>query len=197
MTINPIKEKKVPMTPATTQILFVDIQPEVIARSKTNPPEKLLGSAIAIARIGRLFDLPMHASVVPTGQGEPRLPAELAAEMPGVKPMARTMVGAFDDRATAAAIQATNRHDLVICGAVTEVAVLLACFGGVLRGHEVHVPVDACGGLTQRTEEAAFRRIESFDANTAATVTLGAVLAMDLGTPKGADLMKILAPLMA
>ncbi len=79
---------------------------------------------------------------------------------------------------------------------ITEVAVLLACFGGVLRGHEVPVPVDACGGASQRTEEAAFRRIESFDANTAATATLGAVLAQDLGSPKGIELMKILQPLM-
>jgi hypothetical protein len=196
MTSNPIKEKKAPMTPETTQILFVDIQPEIVGSSKTNPPDKLVQSAVAIARIGKLFGLPMHASVVPTGAGEPRLVPELAAELTGVTPLTRTMAPVFDDPPTADAIARTGRHDLVICGVVTEVAVLLACFGAVARGHEVHVPVDACGGITQRTEEAAFRRIESFDANTAATVTLGAVLAMDLGSPKGIELMKILQPVM-
>lgn len=106
------------------------------------------------------------------------------------------MVPVFDDAPTAAAIAASGRHDLVVCGVVTEVAVLLAYFGAVLHGHEVHVPVDACGGTSQRTEDAAFRRIESFDANTAAVPTLGAVLARDLGSAKGKELMRILGPIM-
>ena len=50
--------------------------------------------------------------------------------------------------------------------------------------------------MTRRTEEAAFRRIESFDANTAAVATLGAVLAGDLASPQGFKLMKILKPVM-
>lgn len=196
MTVNPIIARKAPMTPATTQILFVDIQPETMGGNGTNPPAALLRSAVVLARIGRLFDLPMTASIVPAGPGEPRLAPELAAALPGVTPMVRTMAGVFDDAPTTAALAATGRHDLVVCGVVTEVAVLLACFGAALNGYEVHVPVDACSGLTQRTEDAAFRRIESFDANTAAVATLGAVLARDLASPKGVELMKLLAPLM-
>ena len=196
MTVNPITEKLTPMTPATTQILFVDIQPEIVGSSKTNPPTKLVQSAVAIAKIGKLFDLPMAVSLVPVGETEPRLVPELAAVLGHIKPLVRTMAPVFDDKPTAAGIKAFGRHDLVVCGVVTEVAVLLACFGAKMAGHEVHVPVDACGGLSQRTEEAAFRRIESFDANTAAVATLGAVLAQDLSSPKGVELMKILQPLM-
>jgi nicotinamidase-related amidase len=196
MTSNPIKENKAPMTAATTQILFIDFQPEIVRSSRTNPPDSLIRSAVAIAKIGKLFDLPMHASVVPTGSGEPALVPELASELAGVTPRVRTMAPVFDDAPTADAIARTGRHDLVVCGVVTEVAVLLACFGAVLRGHEVHVPVDACGGITPRTEEAAFRRIEAFDANTAATATLGAVLAMDLSSEKGMALMEILHTIM-
>lgn len=197
MTSNPIRERKAPMTPDTTQILFIDIQPEIVGSSRTNPPEKLIRAAVAIARIGRLFGLPMTASIVPAGPGEPRLVPELAAELPGVVPLVRTMVPVFDDAPTAAAIAASDRHDLVVCGVVTEVAVLLACFGAVVHGHEVHVPVDACGGTSPRTEDAAFRRIESFDANTAAVSTLGAVLAQDLSSATGRELMRILQPVMS
>ena len=107
------------------------------------------------------------------------------------------MAPAFDDAPTAAALKATGRHNLVVCGVVTEVAVLLACFGAARNGYEVHVPVDACGGTSQRTEDAAFRRIESFDANTAAITTLGAVLAQDLASHKGVELMKILQSIMS
>ena len=196
MTSNPIRERKAPMTPATTQILFVDIQPGIVGGSRTNPPDRLIPAVVALARIGRLFGLPMTASVVPAGPGEPGPIPELAAELPGIVPLVRTAAGVFDDAPTAAVIAAHERHDLVVCGLVTEVAVLLACFGAVAQGHEVHVPVDACGGTSQRTEDAAFRRIESFDANTAAVSTLGAVLAQDLGSADGKKLMRILAPIM-
>jgi hypothetical protein len=185
------------MTPETTQILFIDLQPEILGNSKTNSPEKLTQSAVALARIGKLFGLPMLASLVRVGSGDVCLAPELAAELNGEKSMLRTMVSVFDDLPTAAAIEATNRHDLVICGVISEATVLLACRGAILRGHSVHVPVDACGGVTQRTEEAAFRRMEAFGVKTAATMTLGAVLAQDLASPKGGELMKILQPLMS
>ncbi|WGF89270.1 isochorismatase family protein [Marinivivus vitaminiproducens] len=184
------------MTPETVQILFIDIQPEIVANSRTNPPERLTAAAVALARLGTLFDLPMHASVVPAGTGKPRLVPELADALPTVTPLTRTTAPVFGDGPTKAAIAATGRHDLVVCGVVTEVAVLLAAFDGVLAGHEVHVPVDACGGLSQRTEEAAFRRIESFDAATACVATLGAVLAQDLGTDLGRETMAILQTVM-
>ena len=197
MTTNPIIAGKAPMTPASTQILFVDLQPGIVGNGGTNPPEALIESAVALARIGRLFELPMFASVVPTGDGEPQILPQLASELVGIVPMARSAAAVFENAPTAAVIAATGRHDIVICGVVTEVAVLLACFGAVACGYEVHVPVDACCGITRRTEEAAFRRIESFDANTAAVATLGAVLAGDLTSVKGVELMTILKPLMS
>ncbi|MCW6507744.1 isochorismatase family protein [Lichenifustis flavocetrariae] len=123
MTVNAIKEHKAPMTPATTQILFVDIQPEIIGSSRTNPPDKLIPSAVAIAQIGKLFELPMTVSVVPAGDAESRLIPELAALPSDAKPLVRTMAPVFDDKPTASAIAATKRHDLVICGVVTEVAI--------------------------------------------------------------------------
>ena len=67
MKTNPITAKKAPMTPGTTQILFLDIQPEIVGSSKTNPPDKLIRSAVALARIGKLFELPMIVSLAPAG----------------------------------------------------------------------------------------------------------------------------------
>ena len=196
MTYNPIKENSKPMTPDSVQFLFVDIQPGIVENSKTNPPKELVRAAVALARLAKLFKAPVHLSVVPMGDGPPQVVPELAAETAGVPLLLRTMIPAFDDEPTRKAIAATGRHDLVVCGLVTEVAVLLACFGAIRNGYEVHVPMDACGGMTVRTEEAACRRIESFDANTAATATLGAVLAQDLSSDIGKSMMAILQDLM-
>ena len=58
------------LDPKTVQVLFADLQPQIVARSKTNPPEALARSVAVLARVARLLHLPMHLSVVPEG-GQP------------------------------------------------------------------------------------------------------------------------------
>jgi nicotinamidase-related amidase len=196
VTYNPIAEHRKPLTADSVQFLFVDFQPGIVENSKTNPPNDVVRAAVTLARLAKLFRAPIHLSVVAMSDTPPRIVPELAAETAGVPLLARTIIPAFDDEPTRKAIAATGRHDLVVCGLLTEVAVLLACFGAIRNGYEVHVPMDACGGLSERTEQAACRRIESFDANTAATATLGAVLAQELSSEIGKSMMAILQDLM-
>lgn len=197
MTSNPIAEHKKPMTLKTVQMLFIDHQPEIVCSCKTNPIEKLTAATVGLAKLAKLFDIPVTVSCVPMGTGQPRLIPGLEEILSDVPRFRRSVAPALDDKATMNHIQGLGRHDLVICGVVSEVAVLLAAFMGVSLGHEVHVPVDACGGYSQRTEDAAFRRIESFGAATAAVATLGAVLQPDLGSPMGAEMMKSLQSVMS
>ena len=196
MTSNPIAEHKKPMTLGTVQMLFIDHQPEIVGSCKTNSIEKLTAATVGLAKLAKMFQIPVTVSCVPMGAGQPKLIPELEAALSDAPRFPRTMASVFDDKATAAHIAGLGRHDLVVCGVVSEVAVLLAAFMGVSLGHEVHVPVDACGGYSQRTEDAAFRRIESFGAATAATATLGAVLQPDLGSAQGQEMMKILQSVM-
>jgi hypothetical protein len=51
------------LDPATVQILFADLQPPIVVRSKTNPPKSLSRAASVLARCGRLLRLPVHHSV--------------------------------------------------------------------------------------------------------------------------------------
>src|SRR5713101_2614429 len=53
------------LDPNTVQVLFADLQPQIVARSKTNTPEALARSAAVLAQVARLLQLPMHLSVVP------------------------------------------------------------------------------------------------------------------------------------
>ena len=53
------------LDPATVQVLFADLQPPIVARSKTNPPQSLSRAASVLAQCARLLSLPVHHSVVP------------------------------------------------------------------------------------------------------------------------------------
>jgi nicotinamidase-related amidase len=197
MSSNPIAEHKKPLNASTVQLLLIDVQPETIGTSKTNSRENLVKAITGMASVARRFNLPMTASLMKMGAETPKLLPELEASFQGAVIMPRTTINPFDDPATKKRVEELGRHDLVVFGVTTELAVLLAIFTGVVLGHEVHVPVDACGGYSQRTEEAAFRRIESFGAATAASVTLAAVMQPDLAQPGGKEMAEILVQLMS
>jgi hypothetical protein len=67
------------LDPATVQILFADLQPPIVARSKSNPPQDLTRAASVLARCARVLRLPMHHSVVPEGGEAPEACEKLPA----------------------------------------------------------------------------------------------------------------------
>ena len=171
--------------PKTAQVLFADLQPQIVARSKTNPPDALARSAAVLAEVARLLHLPIHLSVVPEGGQRPELIPELARETEDVAQYLRVSASPFLDGATRAAIAATRRQNLIVAGIATEAVVLHAVHDAVAAGYRAHVPVDACGGMTSRTEDAAFREIEAIGGVTTSVVTLVTALAPDFGTDLG------------
>src|ERR1700719_3671160 len=183
------------LDPNTVQVLFADLQPQLVARSKTNTPDALVRSAAVLAQVARLLRLPMHLSVVPEGGQRPELIPELARETDGVAQQSRVWASPFLDEATRAAIAATGRQHLVIAGFATEAVVLHAVLDAIAAGYRVYVPVDACGGLSARTEDAAFRQIEAAGGVTTSVVTLVTALAPDFSTDLGGKAFGILQSL--
>jgi hypothetical protein len=43
------------LDPMTVQVLFADLQPQIVARSKTNTPDALTRSATVLAQVARLL----------------------------------------------------------------------------------------------------------------------------------------------
>jgi pimeloyl-ACP methyl ester carboxylesterase/nicotinamidase-related amidase len=183
------------LDPKTVQILFADLQPQIVARSKTNPPDALARSAAVLAQVARLLHLPMHLSVVPEGGQRPELIPELARETEGVTQHLRMTASPFLDEATRAAIAVPGRQHLVIAGFATEAVVLHAVRDAIAAGYQVYVPVDACGGMSSRTEDAAFRQIEAAGGVTTSVVSLVTALAPDFSTDLGGKAFGILQSL--
>ena len=90
------------LNPKTVQVLFADLQPQIVARSETNPPEALARSAAVLAQVARLLHLPMHLSVVPEGGQRPNLIPELARETEGVAQHLRISATPFMDAVSGA-----------------------------------------------------------------------------------------------
>src|SRR5260370_18816410 len=183
------------LDPNTVQVLFADLQPQIVARSKTNTPDALVRSAAVLAQVARLLRLPMRRSVVPEGGQRPELIPELAGETDGVAQYLRVLASPFLDKATRAAIGATGRQHLVIAGFATEAVVLHGVRDAIAAGYRAYVPVDACGGMSSRTEDAAFRQIEAAGGSTTSVRTIVPGLAPDFSTDLGGKAFGILQSL--
>ena len=183
------------LQPAEAQVLFADLQKQIVARSKTNEPESLRRSASVLAQLAKVFALPVTLSVVPEGGGAPELIPELLKEAADAPQCLRTNTQVLLDEKTREVLASRGRKTLVISGAMTEVAVLHAATGAIEAGYRVLVPVDACGGMSARTEAAALRQIEAFGGEVTSTVTVATALAPDFATPLGQQMFEVLQEL--
>ena len=172
---------------AAVQVLFADLQPSMVSRSKTNPPGALAASVGVLAEVAGLLALPMHFSVVPDGDDEPMLIPELARYAAGAALLPRMSANPLLDATTFSALAAAGRKTLIVAGFAIEVVVLHAARAAIAAGYDVLIPVDACGGMSVRTEDAAIRQIEAAGGITTSVVGLVTALAPNANRSPGQE----------
>lgn len=173
----------------SAQLLLCDLQPQIVARSKTIHPAVLSKSAGVLLEIAKLFSLPTTLSVVPEGDTP-----ELISELRGsgfAQEKRRVSVSPFFDEPTKNLLAQSNRKVLIIGGFATEAVVLHAVLDARAEGYEVLVPVDVCGGMSERTEQAALGQIIAAGAITTSVVSIATKLVPDFTTDLGKELFNI------
>jgi nicotinamidase-related amidase len=174
----------------SAQLLFCDLQPEIVARSKTIHRDVLSKSAGVLLEIAKLFSLPTTLSVVPEGDKAPELISELRGSGFAQEKL-RASASPFFDEATKNLLAQSKRKLLIIGGFATEAVVLHAALDARTQGYDVLVPVDVCGGMSERTEQAALRQITDAGAITTSVVSIATKLAPDFTTDLGKELFNI------
>jgi nicotinamidase-related amidase len=174
----------------SAQLLLCDLQSEIVARSKTIDREVLSKSAGAILEIAKLFSLPTTLSVVPEGDKAPELISELRGSGFAQEKL-RASASPFLDEATENLLAQSRRQVLIIGGVAIEAVVLHAVLDARAQDYDVLVPVDVCGGMSERTEQAALGQIIAAGAVTTSVVSIATKLAPDFTTDRGKDLFNV------
>jgi nicotinamidase-related amidase len=174
-------------------ILFADLQTGIIELTQTNPLERLKKAVRALAELARLLEIP----VIVTGvRGEDGKDAEIIpqiGEFLGKLPTHhRTTCDSFLNPEIVSAIRASGRKTLLISGVATELAVQLPALTASDQDYRVYVVLDACGGISERTEQAALLRLAKAGATTVSVVTLAGELAGDFREAKAQQAIGIL-----
>jgi nicotinamidase-related amidase len=178
------------LSPDSAQLLLCDLQPQIVVHSKTVKREALSKSAGLLLEIAKLFSLPTTFSVVPEGNKAPELISELRGSGFAQEKL-RASASPFLDEATKNLLAQSRRNVLMIGGCATEAVVLHAVLDARAQGYQVLVPVDVCGGMSERTEQAALRQIIAAGAITTSVVSIGTKLAPDFTTDLGKDLFNV------
>jgi hypothetical protein len=174
----------------SAQLLLCDLQRDIVARSKTIDRDVLIKSAGVLLEIAKLFSLPTTLSVVPEGDKAPELISELRGSGFAQEKL-RASASPFLDEATKNLLAQSGRQVLIIGGFATEAVVLHAVLDARAQGYDVLVPVDVCGGMSKRTEQAALSQIMTAGAITTSVVSIATKLAPDFTTDRGKDLFNV------
>ena len=176
-----------------TVILFADLQAGIVELTQTNPLDRLKIRIRALAKLAKLLDIPAIVSGVLGEDGTPaKVVSEIADGLGALPTYHRTTCDSFLNEEILSAVQATGRKTLLISGVATELAVQLPALTAADQGYRVYVVLDACGGMSERTEQAALLRIAKAGATTVSVMTLAGELAGDFREAKAQQAIGIL-----
>lgn len=180
-------------------LLLIDHQIGTMQLIKTIDLERVKINTIALAKVARILNIP----VIITSSQENNFQGPLIAELSTILPEAfntrikrQGIVNAWEDKDFKAAVDATNRKNLIMAGVTTDVCLVYPAISAVIDGYKVQAVLDASGSPFEISEETARRRMEKAGVVLTATNTLIAELAQDWSRPEGKELISVLFELL-
>jgi nicotinamidase-related amidase len=179
--------------PHDAVVLFADLQAGIVELTQTNPLPRLKAAVLALGKLAKLFDMPVVVSGIQGEDGSPaKMLPEIGQALGDLPTHHRTTCDSFLNEEIAGAVEATGRKTLLISGVATELAVQLPALTAADLGYKVFVVLDACGGMSERTEQAALLRIAHAGATAVSVMTLAGEIAGDFRKPKAQQAIGIL-----
>jgi len=142
-------------------LVLIDYQKEMFEtiRSETSPELADLNVRL-LARSARAFNMPVVLSTVGVKYGiNGPTHASILSELPGLEPIDRTSMNAFEDRAFSDAVKSTGRKRMIFGGLHTEICLTFAVVQALKDGYEAMFVTDAVGGRSQSAHRAAIERM--------------------------------------
>ena len=148
------------LTSENAALLLIDYQPGLVDGTKSIGREPLVNNVVALAKAAKMFDLPIILSTIGVNAGyQEDTIEELRAVLPGVEPIDRRAVNAWEEDAFREAVEATGRRKLVIAALWTEVCLVFPALDMLNDGYEVYAVSDASGGTSVDAHERGMQRV--------------------------------------
>jgi nicotinamidase-related amidase len=148
------------LTPANSQLLFIDHQPQMAFGVQSIDRQVLKNNTVALAKAARIFAVPTTISTVESESFSGYTYPELLDVFPEAPLLERTSMNAWDDQKVRDALAANGRKKVVVSGLWTEVCNNTFAFSAMLEGgYEIYMVADASGGTTKEAHDYAMQRM--------------------------------------
>jgi nicotinamidase-related amidase len=148
------------LTPQNATLVIIDFQPVQVGSIQSRPKRELVANITALARIGKLYGLPVVLSTVnvKTGRNQPTI-HQIVEVLSEVDPIDRTSINAWEDEDFVRAVKATGRKKLIMAALWTEVCLVHPALDAIREGFEVYPVVDCVGGTSPEAHELGVQRL--------------------------------------
>jgi len=148
------------LTPANSQLIFIDQQPQMAFGVQSIDRQTLKNNVVGLAKAAKIFNIPTTITTVETqGFSGPTYP-ELLDVFPGKDILERTSMNSWDDQKVRDALKANGRKKVVVAGLWTEVCNTTFALCAMLEGdYEIYMVADASGGTTKEAHDFAMQRM--------------------------------------
>ncbi len=182
------------LTPQNAALIIIDFQPVQVGSIQSRPKRELVANITALARIGKLYRLPVVLSTVnvKTGRNQPTI-HQLVEVLSDVHPIDRTSINAWEDEDFVQAVKATGRKKLIMAALWTEVCLVHPALDAMKEGFEVYPAIDCVGGTSPEAHDLGVQRLIQAGAKPVGWVQLICELQRDWNrektTPGFADIL--------
>src|ERR1700759_3714713 len=128
------QEKLEVLTPANSQIIFIDQQPQMAFGVQSIDRQVLKNNVVALAKAAKVFNVPTTITTVETDGFSGNPYPELLAVYPENKILERTSMNSWDDQNVRDALAANRRKKVVLAGLWTEVCNTTFALCAMLEG---------------------------------------------------------------
>jgi nicotinamidase-related amidase len=149
------------LTPQNSVLVIIDYQPVQVSSVASRGKRELVANITALARIGKLYRLPVVLATVnvATGLNQPTI-HQITDILTDAKPIDRTAINAWEDEDFVRAVRATGGKKLIMAALWTEVCLVHPALDAIAEGFEVYPVVDCVAGTSVEAHEAGLRRLE-------------------------------------
>jgi nicotinamidase-related amidase len=151
------------LTPQNSQLIFIDHQPQMAFGVQSIDRQTLKNNTVALAKAGRIFNIPTVITAVETLSFSGHTYPELLNVFPDAPLLERTSMNSWDDQKVRDALAkgaAEGRKKIVVSGLWTEVCNLtfsLSCMADT--DYEIYMVADASGGTSVEAHNYAMDRM--------------------------------------
>ena len=182
-------------TSENSALLLIDHQIGTMKLIHNISLEVVKKNTLALAKTAKILNIP----VILTSSQEENIQGSLFQELAEVLPKAYEarikragIVNAWNDTNFKAAVEATERKNLIMAGVTTDICLVFPAISARQEGYQVQAVMDASGSPYEVSEEMSRRRMEREGVVLTATNTMMAELAQDWSRPEGAQLLQVM-----